>query len=702
MTQDDLQRRVDNIVSGRSPKARAALAATRTAPGMLAADAQARPGRPFSAFIPEDVQKAVDLASEMMRIADARGGGDDGLAEAVSEVERRLSRESGPQALALDAAPGDEPIRGLAQHALKLFVTHYAPARDRLRLHTLERRQPGLLRASAQPSAADETEADPGTRPVATPPEDRVSFWREDPLINEHHEHWHLVYPTAGRPSAGGGYDLGDRHGELFAYMHEQMLARYDAERVAVNLDRVAEFEDYAAPIPQGYDPGDLLLWDGGNWSACGPRPAGAAWSDLAPPFNTRPGATIQQQETFCQRMTEAARGGTFSLLKPPLAVTIDNLGDAEEANTNSPDYQGSGGTANFQTYGNHHNDGHIHFMAWNNAEPYGVMGNTSTAVRDPIFFRWHKEVDSVYQAFQNTQAPYDFAGGPRVRIRKQQDGHGGAQSPDIQLFRLSTPGQPDLQALTAAIDAGGALPAGLEATDELRTEMRQRQVMLQDADGNPVPQTINYLSHEDFLYAFRVENLAGAPQDLAVRVFLAPESEIGDRTAWMELDRFSFALTGDTGVVVRRSEDSSVVRKPALKPADLEPTDEPSPRTELSPWCDCGWPYTLLLPRGTSSGMGFRLFVMFSDGAELSMPPQPGKCTSLSYCGLKDQNYPDKREMGFPFNRPFARPIPDTVEQQDNMGWKTIAIRCTNIPQAPAPVTVAVHPDQLAQPQPV
>jgi hypothetical protein len=29
----------------------------------------------------------------------------------------------------------------------------------------------------------------------ATPPEKRLDFWREDPLMNDHHEHWHLVYP---------------------------------------------------------------------------------------------------------------------------------------------------------------------------------------------------------------------------------------------------------------------------------------------------------------------------------------------------------------------------------------------------------------------------------------------------------------------------------------------------------------------------
>jgi len=285
------------------------------------------------------------------------------------------------------------------------------------------------------------------------------------------------------------------------------------------------------------------------------------------------------------------------------------------------------------------------------------------------------------------------------VRIQKATGPDGKATSDDIVLFRATNGGPVDEQVLLAALTGDTEPPAGVERTDELLTEMRQRQIEVQDVDGNPVMETISYLSHEDFFYALRVENLAGAPQDLAVRMFLAPETEVEDRTAWIEMDRFTYSLEGEVGVIVRRAEDSSVVRKPALKPADLEPTDEPSPKTEQQPWCDCGWPYTLLLPRGTAGGMSFRLYVMFSEGAELGMPAQPGKCTALSYCGLQDQKYPDKREMGFPFNRPFAAPIKDTVAKQDNMGWKTISIRCVNIP--PAPAAVAVEMGEVGQPLP-
>jgi Hemocyanin, copper containing domain len=51
------------------------------------------------------------------------------------------------------------------------------------------------------------------------------------------------------------------RHGELFVYMHQQMLARYDAERLSVGLKPVEALRPKLpqTEIPEGYDPGAIL-----------------------------------------------------------------------------------------------------------------------------------------------------------------------------------------------------------------------------------------------------------------------------------------------------------------------------------------------------------------------------------------------------------------------------------------------------------
>ena len=42
--------------------------------------------------------------------------------------------------------------------------------------------------------------------------------------------------------------------------------------------------------------------------------------------------------------------------------------------------------------------------------ENMGVMGDSVTAMRDPIFYRWHKFVDSLFQQFKATLQPYTSA----------------------------------------------------------------------------------------------------------------------------------------------------------------------------------------------------------------------------------------------------------------------------------------------------
>lgn len=51
-------------------------------------------------------------------------------------------------------------------------------------------------------------------------PEHRLWYFREDPGVNLHHWHWHLVYPFEGNREIVAK----DRRGELFYYMHEQVI----------------------------------------------------------------------------------------------------------------------------------------------------------------------------------------------------------------------------------------------------------------------------------------------------------------------------------------------------------------------------------------------------------------------------------------------------------------------------------------------
>src|SRR5262249_53406408 len=76
------------------------------------------------------------------------------------------------------------------------------------------------------------------------------------------------------------------------------------------------------------------------------------------------------------------------------------------------------------------HNAGHGFFSALSSSG-VGVMSSTSAAVRDPVFFRWHRHIDDLFAEWQERLPENNFdAGMPPVRLRKGPSG----QSIDIGL----------------------------------------------------------------------------------------------------------------------------------------------------------------------------------------------------------------------------------------------------------------------------
>ena len=143
----------------------------------------------------------------------------------------------------------------------------------------------------------------------------------------------------------------------------------------------------------------------------------------------------------------------------------------------------------------------------------------------------------------------------------------------------------------------------------------------------------------------------------------LAAEALAGNRRMWIEMDKFGVTLPAGRRVVLYRpARQSSVVRKPAWRPGEVRQSPPLGTPESARNYCDCGWPYHLLLPRGTRQGMPFRLMVMLTDWL-IDRVGADSACGSLSFCGARDADYPDSRPMGYPFDRPFAgRTIPQML----------------------------------------
>jgi hypothetical protein len=677
--------------------------------------------RPFSWFNPDDAAEAVGLAAQLVIVTGAAPTEDVGLERALDLATTRA---------------GELPPDLVAQ-AMAIFVTHHPPARQLAKPRTI-RLQPELFTPSRRADAAGPQDA--------VDPERELDYWREDPFANEHHGHWHQVYPFPGvpltpdpvhppsPPASPPGPDtpapewiawagtsdradlaalfhvldpardwpaflasatasdiastflrevapktathrrwqqftqslpvpgyrvlfrLNDRQGELFFYMHNQMLARYDAERLSNGKGRIDPFgpDLFGQSIPGSYTP---------NLPGYTDRPENA----------TLPQDDVNNLKTWQGALDTALHD--HELLRAagsPQALDSNALGEAVEA----AQWQLTGQA--LRSYPGMHNRGHMFIGGLPAGTGNGVMVSPAVAIRDPIFWRWHKHIDDVNTAWQNTQPSYDFADAPPVVLRDVLRGTPVPwASPDVLL--VSTAGldaDADPAALaTAAVGgaswdtafAAGPLPGTgqLVVVDELTTRFQQSTL----SNGEPV----THLTHDPFALIIRVRNVAPQPTAVTLRVFLAPAEFADDRSMWMELDKLLVEVPADgRSVVYRPDTEFSVVKKPAETGPQAASDGGTDPNDQN--YCDCGWPYALLLPRGNPGGMPFRLAVFCTDGARDLVRPS-AECGSMSFCGAVDR-YPDTRDMGYPFCRPFAQPVAETILGLSSAAGLSLTIR--------------------------
>jgi hypothetical protein len=673
-------------------------------------DRQARPGgaddRPrFSWFDTRDATDAGLLAMRITAAAATRSGETTGLAAALAVVDEERT--------------GADPE--LVRQGLALFVTHNERGRRLVKPRVVEV-APGLFLPPEVHRVGLEVSIG-GLSP-------QLDYWREDMLANEHHQHWHEVYPWIGRPPesfehwvhevphddqlsllramhperdwqsilAGATpaevaeaftealdrdgrrnltdtlfrgelpwrvfrqlFRLNDRHGELFLYMHRQMLARYDAELLSHGLDRVRAFDQtqWDGPIPEGYDPEGLG--------------AGNLPFTIRRQNRTLPDDDVEELGGLLAEVEDALSsrrvpGPDDSLPAQPIAAS--SFGEFLELHL--------------------HNTGHGRLGSLSEPipgtnRPNGVMNSPVAAIRDQVFWRWHKLIDDLGDEWEQTREPADLSDGPPVVLRDSLGGGPGAApwaSPDIILVRSSDlPDQSaaQLAQLGARLFGGAswdqdftAAPAqsgqvSLTTRDELVTVVSTATL----SDGR----TIKFLNHEPFSYFLRVENTEQTPVSVTVRIFLVPAELEEDRRAWIEMDKFAATLEAGQKAVLHRPDTESAVVKRAAETSPTQIADRPDGRNS---YCDCGWPYTLLLPKGTDgAGMSCRLLVMLTD-ATVDQLSQPGECGSMSFCGARDR-YPDNREMGYPFARPFGpgtHAVRDTLLALPHVIGRTVTVR--------------------------
>ncbi|XP_033153409.1 phenoloxidase 2 [Drosophila mauritiana] len=461
--------------------------------------------------------------------------------------------------------------------------------------------------------------------------EQRLAYFREDIGVNSHHWHWHLVYPTTGPTEVVNK----DRRGELFYYMHHQILARYNVERFCNNLKKVQPLNNLRVEVPEGYFPKILSSTNNRTY------PARVTNQKLRDVDRHDGRVEISDVERWRDRVLAAIdQGYVEDTSGNRIALDeirgIDILGNMIEA---TPVL-----SINYNFYGNLHNEGHniisfAHDPDYRHLEEFGVMGDVTTAMRDPIFYRWHGFIDTVFNKFKTRLNPYNAGelnfDGITVDYIEAKIGKSNTKA-----NTLLTYWQKSSADLAAGLDFGPS------------------------ADGN-IFASFTHLQNAPFTYTFNVTN-NGARRTGTCRIFICPKVDERNqalnleeqRLLAIEMDKFTVDLVPGENTIRRQSTESSVAIpfERSFRPVGADYQPKAADELARFKFCGCGWPQHLLLPKGNAQGMLFDLFVMISDYSQDSVEqpktPNDACSTAYSFCGLKDKLYPDRRTMGYPFDR--------------------------------------------------
>eukprot|EP01133_Synstelium_polycarpum_P011555 gene11555-13488_t len=503
-------------------------------------------------------------------------------------------------------------------------------------------------------------------------PDTLLKWWREDPMLNSHHLNWHIAYPSFGVSLNGEPAQIKDRQGELFVFMHRQMVARYDSERTALGLQPIDPFgsNSYREPLGDAFDP---LL------SLFVPRPADSQMRDnvaCTAPFDS---ISVVDLEIWRERLFEAIQNRAFkktivaadgSIMTKEVPMTITDLGSSLEATIGSP---------NKSYYGNLNKQAHnlmsrVFDPQGEEQTSIGIMGDLIGAFRDPMFWRWHKHLDEFFHRFEMTLQPYNLAeyAPPAVRVLNT-------------IVRRNFAASPFVNQQTGLIDI--ALKPATNLRDNHLTTYMKTQIISITEDGSILqylPGAVNdqgnvlnsyettRLYYVPFTYEIQLANEDAQFKKVTVRIYMVANDDFADRRKWLAMDQFYTSLpAGQTTTTISRTSSESTILQQAIAeewPGNWEGLVGEQPITET--YCKCGLPRNLLLPRGTKEGMRYRLCVVVTDARFDVIAYGDGQsscCDGNIYCGTYNKPYPFKLDMGFPFNRSIPSQA-DSAEEKMEM----------------------------------
>ncbi|XP_015593395.2 larval serum protein 1 alpha chain, partial [Cephus cinctus] len=442
-----------------------------------------------------------------------------------------------------------------------------------------------------------------------TEPQVKTHYFTDDIGLNEFYFYFMNEVPYF-MTSHEVGMPKGIR-GELFLFVHKQLLVRYYFERLSNGLGEIEKF-DWSQDFPVGYHP-TISLPNGV------PFPEREPWS----PIPVEKYDYVQEIEDVESRIYEAINSG--HVIDPnykPVNIYspggLDILGNIIQGNADS--------------YNPHLYGSFVHLakkIFGFNVEPFGkypiypsVLEYFTTSMRDPAFYVLMKKVVNFYMQYKSHMPAYT---------------HNELIFDGVTIEHVSVD-----QMITYFENFEADMSNALWVNN------------LSDAEHFSVKASEPRLTYKPFNYQIKITS--GKNTNAVVRIFLGPKYDVHGHVLnitdnymnFLEVDLFDVKLKVGNNVVERSSKDSVyVVPDETSSHMYMEKikksmkSGEPFTYEKRS----SGFPERLFLPKGTKSGMPMQMFVYVSqyEGTPAWTYESPVWGTMFD----------DGKPMGFPLDRP-------------------------------------------------
>ncbi|XP_043466524.1 hexamerin-like [Leptopilina heterotoma] len=429
-----------------------------------------------------------------------------------------------------------------------------------------------------------------------------VAHFTEDIGLNNYYEYLqHAAYMLPellheqkqgsgvfGHHSYEGDDQVG--YGARWYYLHQQLLAHYNLERLGQGLGPVEDLHYHQLDIP--HKP-HLKYINGLEFSG---RPSGPI--DVTHIRHQ----LYQYVRTLEQRIFEAIDAGhvitpqgAFLSLYQPQGYNI--LGDL---------IQGTGRSINPRYYGSFVEASKVLLGGtpqYDNIWEYtpSSLEISSTTVRDPAFYNLLQHIIRIFRHYQESLPAYQYNDIvlPGVQVQKVDFSHLVTYFQDY-IVNLNN--------------------AGVEGVNE--KEQKEHQKGTLDIKG-----LLKRLDHQPYEYQIYVQSQKPVPHAV-VRVYLGPKYDHEGapvdinthRHHFVELDQFVYDLVEGQNVITRNSHQSSI------HSTDVPSVDEilhhvenaahaQSPHYVIEPQQIYGFPARLAIPKGTYGGLPLQILVVVSGG---------------------------------------------------------------------------------------